>query len=128
MDAMQTVLGAVQGVVKASTPAAALTKPSSSYLDKKTIYHSLLPMFAGAVAGGFLWKKHRVLGAIGGLTLGGAAYQIYKNEDRKAALVRVGIVGTGIAASLYWKKHPAIGYVGGALGAALLSVPLQKTL
>lgn len=81
----------------------------------------------GLVAGGLLWREHRVLGAIGGASLGYNAPWLFQEEHRRAAVCNVAQTGAGIAGSLLLQgggetiTRGVLGYVLGYLagGAAI---------
>lgn len=114
------VVDLLGAVAPAAGPAAqAMTKQKSSADMGKALTHSLLPGLAVGAAGAYFWRKHRVLGFLGGSALGAVAYPLYKGEDRAKAGLCLGAVGAGVFASLKWKKHPALGYVGAAAAVGL---------
>lgn len=65
----------------------------------------------GAVAGGLLWRDHRVLGVIGGASLGRNIPALLDERDRKWALCNLSSTGAGVAGSLLWKEHPVWGFM-----------------
>ncbi len=77
---------------------------------------------AGAAAGFVGWKKHRVLGLIGGAVLGtNLPAAVRGPAERRDALCNMALAGAGVLGSLYFKRHRVIGFVGGwaAAGAAI---------
>ena len=85
-----------------------------------------------AIAGGAIgllgWRRHRVLGALGGLALGRNGYAFVKKEIswREAAESLVPH-GAAIAGSLSFQSHPAIAYVGfGVLASAAIEAARGK--
>lgn len=69
------------------------------------------PMLVGAVAGGLLFKRHRVLGAIGGASIGHNAPALFNAATRNEALVNMGQTGAGVIGSLVFSKSPIVGFV-----------------
>lgn len=118
-------------IVAALTPPIATTPGSnSSLVPTRSGGHSLgsivkevIPGVIGGALGALVFKKHRVLGLLGGHALGSTAYQLYRNDgdDREIALYRLGIEGAGIAGALAFKKHRALGWIGGVASAAAVS-------
>lgn len=105
--------------------------PPAPKSSMKDMLLDFVPGLVGAVAGYKLFKKHPVLGALGGLAVGSSVMDAVKGgDDRLRAACRVGVAGAGIAGSLMWKKHPILGYAGGtALGVgAVLLTPQTKGL
>lgn len=82
--------------------------------------HEVLPGVGAAVVGGFLWKKHRTLGVLAGVTLGSNAYDLARG-DRREALCNVGVGAAAIGSSLAWKKHPIFGWILGSLAASAVA-------
>lgn len=75
----------------------------------------------GAALGGVVWSDHRVLGLIGGASIGRNVPALLKAETRRAALCNLAQTGTGIAGSLALKSSPVTGFVAGWLaGGAVL--------
>lgn len=72
---------------------------------------------AGAAAGAILWGKHRVLGAIGGASLGRNAPALLNPSQRREALCNMGVTGTAVALSCVAERHPVIGFVVGLVAA-----------
>lgn len=70
---------------------------------------------AGAAAGAYLWNDHRVLGAIGGGSLGRNLPALMLPDQRKLAIRNLATTGTGIAGSLAMPRHPVIGFVVGSV-------------
>lgn len=67
----------------------------------------------GAAAGALLWGGHRVLGLIGGASLGRNIPALLREGERKMALGNLSATGAGIAGSLFWRAHPVWGFVFG---------------
>lgn len=95
---------------------------SMSSITTKDVLASLVPGLLLGGAGYFFWKKHRVLGLIGGLAVGSSAYPAATGKI-PTALATVAVTGAGIGLSLKWKRHPALGYIGGAVGASAIALP-----
>lgn len=93
---------------------------------------SFAPGVLGAAVGYKMVKRHRVLGALGGLAVGAAAIPLVKGggDNRTRALAMLGVAAAGTAGSLLLKKHNVLGYVGGtALGiGATMLLPQTKGL
>ena len=68
----------------------------------------------GAVAGAYLWDRHRVLGALGGFALGRNVPALF-GGDRRLALCNLAVVGAAVAASIYVPGHPVLALLGGGL-------------
>ncbi len=87
-------------------------------------FSALWPGVVGAVAGAVLWKKHPILGLIGGHAVGSNAGALLRGGyERKQALYMVGVEGAAIYGSLKYKRHPILGFLGGGLaGAAVTAV------
>lgn len=73
---------------------------------------------AGAAAGAFLWKRHRVLGLLGGGSLGRNVPALFRPSERRAALCNIGQTGGGVLGSLIIGGAP--GFILGWLGAGVL--------
>lgn len=76
----------------------------------------------GAVA----WKKHRVLGFLGGSSVGASGFNVTKGEYGEAASHLV-VASTSTFGSLKWKKHPVLGFLGGYVVGAGLSMLIPKS-
>jgi hypothetical protein len=74
-----------------------------------------IPTLAGAVIGTFYGyrRKHWLLGAIGGASLGRNLPALVHAGDRTIALKNLGTTGFAVGCSLMSRKHPAIGFVVG---------------
>lgn len=72
---------------------------------------------AGAGVGAYFVKKHRVLGAIAGASVGRNAPALLNAAERKDALINMAITAAGIAGSIMLPKHKVLGFVGGFVGA-----------
>ena len=76
---------------------------------------------AGAVAGAVIWREHRVLGAIGGASLGRNIPGIFRGADRRDALCNMANTGAAIAGSLIAPSTPIVGFtVGYLIGGAVI--------
>lgn len=64
----------------------------------------------GALGGLFLTPKHRVLGAIGGASLGRNVPALLKPLQRRDALVNMGVTLAGVAGSLMMPSRKVIGF------------------
>lgn len=82
---------------------------------------NLLAGLAGGLAGGVLWRKHPVLGVLGGYALTSSVHDVATGERTLTqAGERVGQAVVATAGSLALPSHPAIGYVAAAIAANLL--------
>lgn len=104
----------------APTPTTALAKPESTggaweYLKKRPV--EMGGAVVGAVAGGVLWKEHRVLGTICGLTVGRAVPMLVRGdaEDKHEATYEIAATGLGTLLSLNWPSNQAVGFALGAI-------------
>lgn len=76
---------------------------------------------AGAVAGALLWRRHRVLGFLGGGALAGNAYAVATSErSLTSATRRLGQHVMATVGALSLPSHPALGYVGGVVAGSIL--------
>jgi hypothetical protein len=89
-----------------------------------------LPGLVGGGVGYAMWKKHPVLGFLGGHALGQVAGDIYRGDVR-GGLCNLGVEAAGIAGALKWKKHPVFGWlvgvVAGTAAAAMVPGSDQQT-
>ena len=115
---MADVLGAAPASVRPTSLQDYLRKMS---IDAPRDVRDGLSTGVGAVAGYYLWKRHRWLGAIGGASIGRNLPAIVSGADRNIGLANMGQTGAGLAASLYWKKHPRWGFVLGWLAGGLIT-------
>lgn len=69
----------------------------------------------GGAAGYFYFKNHRILGAIGGASLGRNLPTVFLGGNRKHAFVNMATTAMAIASSRMVKGHPVLGFVGGSL-------------
>ncbi len=97
-------------VDKAVPGGKSMVKQTERNVMVKEAAYRLLPAIAVGVLGGVFWKKHRVLGVLGGLAAGGSIYPLAKGELGSAARTLIP-TAAGIGVSLKWKKHPAWGYI-----------------
>lgn len=105
------VLGAAGGAMVAVAKNDAVAKQAEA--DRMgRFFESFGVGIAGGVLGAFLWKKHRVLGFMGGHSLAYNATEVYLGGAKSDALYSVGVGGLSIASSLHFKRHPFWGYVG----------------
>jgi hypothetical protein len=116
------LLGAVTPAAPAVTKALVAPKPVAKEHQMAAVFKErVLPGVVAGAVGAYFFKKHRVLGALGGLAVGSTAYPIVKDEDRTRNLCYLAAAGAGVAGSLYAQKHktikmlgkarPAVGYV-----------------
>lgn len=105
-------------LAKSTTQSVSLVRPVKT---------SLLPGVVAAGVGYWHFKKHPLLGALGGYTVGSNVYDLWKG-DRTEALGSVGVAGAGIAGSLYWKKHPFLGWLAGSLAGSAVASLVPGTL
>lgn len=100
-----------------------LFDPTKAPITMKDLAFSVL----GGLGGAMLWKKHRVLGFLGGVAVGSSVEPMMRGagSDRSDVAYRLGIVGAGVGTALYFggksNTGRAVGYAGGALGATLLT-------
>jgi hypothetical protein len=71
-----------------------------------------VPGLAGGAVGYYSWKKHPVLGFLGGHAVGTVASKMYRGETREA-LCDLGVEAAAIAGALKWKRHPVFGWLAG---------------
>lgn len=133
MSHYQDILGAISpsiasaskiaGVVAALSPppsdgstAAVVAQPKTS--TAKQIF-GILPIAAGAAAGAYYWKEHRVLGIMAGGAIANSAAQYYKGE-KKNALYGLAIEAAAITGALRYKS-PVAGYIGGLVAATAVA-------
>jgi len=90
---------------------------------------AIVPGVGGGVLGSYLWKKHRVLGFLGGHAVGSVVYPMIRNHgnDRRKALAQLGVEGMGIGGALAWKKHPVLGWLGGVIVGSIASTFVPGT-
>lgn len=76
---------------------------------------------AGGAAGAILWGKHRVLGAIGGMSIGTNGPALLRPELRREALCNLGQTGVAVLGSRLLSGTPVLGFLAGwiAGGAAI---------
>jgi hypothetical protein len=76
----------------------------------------IAPGFFGAAVGALAYRKHWVLGALGGHAIGANAMPLWRGGvARKRALYNLAVEGSGIAGALYFKRSPILGWLGGVL-------------
>ncbi len=63
----------------------------------------------GAAAGAVLWKQHRVLGAVGGASLGRNIPALF-GSMRRHAMVNMSTTGAGVLGSLLFRNSPIVGF------------------
>ncbi len=94
--------------------AAAVVKSDSMIHPKvKLAGLALIPSVVGAAAGAYVWKKHRILGGIAGMSVAPNVLRLIKSGERVKALCSIGATGVGVMGSLKWKRHPILGFVAG---------------
>ncbi len=76
---------------------------------------------AGAAAGTLLWSSHRLLGLLGGASLGRNVPALFHREDRKTAAGNLASTGVAVAGSLLWRAHPALGFIFGLVAGRLVA-------
>lgn len=76
-------------------------------------------MLAGGAVGGLVLPEHRVLGVLGGASLGRNMPALLSPSSRKFAVRNMASTGAGIAGSLIGGKHgrPVVGFIVGWLAA-----------
>lgn len=134
-----TILGDVSstagGVGRAASVVAALAPPAKKGEVAKAAPASggvvssvkaFAPGAIGAVAGLYLWKKHRVLGAVAGHAVGSNAMDLVKG-DRRHAVGQLLVEGGAVMGSLKYGKRPVLGFVGGAVVGAVVSAFVPGT-
>lgn len=80
----------------------------------------------GAIAGTILAPRifgvdgvgPRVLGAIGGMSVGKNATALFSDVDRKSAALNLMQTGTAIAGAFIFRQHPVLGFVVGWVSGA----------
>jgi len=76
---------------------------------------------AGGALGVLTMPEHRVLGAVGGASLGRNVPALLDPEYRRDALCNMAHTGSGVLGSLIAKAHPGVGFVlGYLLGGAII--------
>ena len=111
---LSTVLGAVPEAIK--------PKSLTEYLNKvkratQPDVADGLGTLAGAAAGGIYFTKHRLLGVIGGASVGrNLPALLLKPQHRGWAVANMGTTGAAIVGSRLLKKWPVVGFVLGWLG------------
>jgi len=127
-------------------PAVALTVPPPSgaiTAPAEMVRAALTPSMVGAAVVGAaigwkLWKGHPILGAITGLSSGGALYNVVQGfrgpqDAQKQTLKNFGLVTLGanvaaVTASKKWSKHPTIGFWAGGIAASAVGVTILKKM
>jgi hypothetical protein len=112
-------------------PVKALTPAEKEKLKAELIKfatHSVVPGLATGVLGAVFWKKHRVLGFLGGSAVGTSAYTLATGNKilgygRARAVANLGMVGASVGGSLIWKKHPILGYIAGGFVGSIATSP-----
>lgn len=86
-------------------------------------------------AGYRLWKKHPILGALAGLSIGFNGLDVVHSGSaaRKDALIGMGVTGAAVGGALAWKKHPALGFTLTAVAVSVLTSyipgsPMQRLI
>lgn len=75
----------------------------------------------GAATGAVLWKEHRVLGAIGGASLGRNLPALLSSSTRRFALCNMGVTSAGVVGSMLFKNSPIVGFgIGWLAGNAIV--------
>lgn len=69
----------------------------------------------GAAAGAYAWKEHRVLGLIGGASLGRNLPALFHPSERRMAFANMGVSASGIFGSLALPRYPKLGFILGWL-------------
>ena len=88
-----------------------LTGPLKSFAKPPGIKDGILTA-VGAAVGAYLWKQHRVLGALGGASLGRNLPAVL-THDRYNALYNMAVTGVAIMGARTYQKHPVYGFAGG---------------
>jgi len=70
---------------------------------------------AGAAAGAILWGEHRVLGGIGGASLGRNVPALFRPHERRMAFCNMGVTASGVLGSLMLPQYPKMGFILGWL-------------
>lgn len=116
----------VLGATPTATAALTTTRPSTTAEFLKSVHgYEDVPDDIGTIAGGAIgavvWKKHRVLGAIAGSSIGRNTPALLHAEHRRSALCNMGVTGAGVLGSLLMPGTPAVGFIVGWLagGAAV---------
>ncbi len=115
------VLGADQAPAPASTAMVPVTTKTSAAAFFRNVggterdVPDNLGTPIGLVAGVILCPSHRVLGGIGGASLGRNVPALFNPDDRKLALRNLATTGAGIAGSRAMPGSPVIGFVLGSI-------------
>lgn len=122
VPAVRQAQGAANMVVTRKSP---LFDPSRLPLTDKDLLFTVV----GGVAGFMMFKKHRVLGTLGGVTLGACVEPMMRGQgnDRSDAMYRMAIAGAATMSALHFKHHPALAYMGAGVSAALLSTYIDNS-
>lgn len=106
------------GVFSPSMAAVAEPQPGMPSLPRM-----ILPGAITGLLGVAVWKKHPLLGFLGGETVGMNAMRLFRGHgvDRAMALSNLAMTGTAIAGSLAWRKHPVFGFFAGMLAGAVVT-------
>ena len=101
---------------------AAMTKSEPTAPSMSQAVVGVAPGAFGAVVGALSYRKHWVLGALGGHALAANAMPLWNGGvARKRALYNLAVEGSGIAGALYMKKHPVLGWIGGILAGSTVT-------
>ena len=95
----------------------------AEYLEQpsRPWWQPLLAMAAGGALAAALWRKHWLLAAILGTTIGRNAYGVViKERTWETAGRNIGSQCVAIAGSLALPSHPAVGYLAGAVAGDVL--------
>ena len=130
---LETVLGfqsikhhgaKIAGVLGVDAPALTKRTPPTSDADalaqRAVAIEDSRGAAVGAVAGAVFWKKHRILGAIGGAMVGASAPALMNANERETAIYNLGHAGAAVGGSLLWKQHPIWGFLAGTIGAGIV--------
>ena len=122
-------LSTVLGVAPAGNPPRSL-KEFVTGLSLKRVTHpditNGIGTVAGIVAGGMYYRKSRVLGTIGGASLGrNLPALLLRPEHRRLAVANMGTTGAAIVGSRLLKKWPVVGFVLGWLGGNAIATRLR---
>lgn len=100
-----------------ATGTAVVAPPKPSFTKELVKF---APRLGGAAAGAYVWKKHRILGAVIGNAFGQAGYEFYKG-NKTAALCELVVDGAAVFGALKYKggKSPLVGFVGGLLAGSI---------
>lgn len=107
-------------LVPATPGKAVVSSPAKPGFTKELV--KFAPRLGGAAVGAYVWKKHRILGAVLGNAVAEAGFEFYKGEKTRAACELL-VDGAAVFGALKYKggKSPLVGFVGGLLAGSIVS-------